>query len=1505
MEVKAHARSQHLNAFIFARDAVSRLVPDAEESVGGISGYSEGAAKYRMYRLCAGMYACDRLRLRWRGVISCVLAMFAALCIPQWSLAATTEAEAQQACIEKAIWSYNTSVADHGRFGDYVNGWRCRHQSFTATSGAYYPEVEIDVYHNGNYAWYSFGQYGYSTSIYDPLKACGGEPPFCPSGGTNTANPIHLPTGAKYKTEIDIVSQANDVIEFKRYYLGDSAVRPGSAFGGRWRGEYDREIKALEGFVPEVIQAFRPNGQGLYFKADGSGGYATDSDVQYRLTKLYNGSAHVGWTLLDTLDRVETYDSQGLLSRIDWPDGRFLLTVRDGSGLLVAVSSREGRALSFAYDSGGRLSAVTDPAGASILYGYDPASGLLSTVTYPGGSARRYFYNETANLVSPPSNTYYLTGVEDENAERHASYYYDGSNRAITSTKANNADRVDIVYSGGQSASIVDALGATTSRNWSVSQRAAKFTYASGLSVDSGRTDRTVSYDANGYPNIVTDFRFNQTDHDYSASGLEAQRIEAANNTTGSKRTIQTDWHATFRSPVERRTLDSTGSLKAKTNWTYNARNQVLTTTVTDPASSATRTTTTTYCEAADVNAGTCPFVGLVKSIDGARTDVADTMAYTYRQVDDTACATAPTTCAYRMGDLWKVTNAAGQVVETLAYDGAGRPLAVLDANGVRTDYEYHARGWLTARKVRGTNNAVETDDQITSIEYWPTGLVKKVTQPDGAFTSYAYDAAHRLTGIADNAGNSITYTLNAAGERTQEDTRDPGNTLTRTLSRAYNTLGQLQTVTDAYSRNTGFTYDANGNLDLTNDALSRRTDNDYDPLNRLSRTLQDSLGINAQTTFAYDALDNLVQVNDPKGLNTTYTYNGFSDLTQLASPDTGTTTYTYDSAGNRASQTDARGVTTTYGYDALNRLVSVGYPTSSLNASYVYDTAQTECAAGETFGVGRLTRMTDGSGNTAYCYDRFGQLVRRVQTVDGRVLTLHWAYLANGRLQKMTYPDNAEVDYLYDAQGRVTEIGYTPSGGARQVVLTGATYYAFGPVSRWTYGNGRVMERGHNLNYQPGFVEVQAPGGIDLGYEFDQVGNLKRLRTADQAEPPLRQYGYDGLNRLTQSQNGSTSAVVESYTYDKTGNRTTKTVGGSSTAYTYPGTSHRLTDVGGVARGFDANGNTTAIGGTAKEFVYGDHNRMTQVKAGGVTTMNYVYNGRGERVHKWIGGNVFYSLYDEAGRWVGDYQKLTAGVTIPLQQVIWLGDLPVGLIVGDGTSQVLRYIEPDALGTPRVVVDPARGAQGTAVWTWPLTGEAFGDTAPNQDPDGDSTAFVFDMRFPGQRYDSATGLNYNYFRDYDANAGRYSQSDPIGIVGGISTYGYVGANPSIYSDSRGLARHGGKTGQWWEFTDRNFQRWYHQCVKMDGDPDADREQLAEAYAEWIQYGKPDGMNGCGGPPPPPVPTKANNCPPEDDDGKFWGIGPSDMETSPVTTVVIGIGLVLLFIGSAITGIGS
>ena len=110
------------------------------------------------------------------------------------------------------------------------------------------------------------------------------------------------------------------------------------------------------------------------------------------------------------------------------------------------------------------------------------------------------------------------------------------------------------------------------------------------------------------------------------------------------------------------------------------------------------------------------------------------------------------------------------------------------------------------------------------------------------------------------------------------------------------------------------------------------------------------------------------------------------------------------------------------------------------------------------------------------------------------------------------------------------------------------------------------------------------------------------------------------------------------------------------------------------------------------------------------------------------------------------------------------------------GADQSMQSIQPDHLGSPRVVID---ATSNTPVWTWELAGEAFGATPPNQGPDGNGQPFVLNMRFPGQRYDAATGLNYNYFRDYEPNTGRCVRPS-------VSTYGYSSQSPMTHFDMAG-----------------------------------------------------------------------------------------------------------------------
>jgi RHS repeat-associated protein len=335
------------------------------------------------------------------------------------------------------------------------------------------------------------------------------------------------------------------------------------------------------------------------------------------------------------------------------------------------------------------------------------------------------------------------------------------------------------------------------------------------------------------------------------------------------------------------------------------------------------------------------------------------------------------------------------------------------------------------------------------------------------------------------------------------------------------------------------------------------------------------------------------------------------------------------------------------------------------------------------------------------------------------------------------------------------------------------------GAATLVTFGNGRTLDKAYDANYGIAAIADSAVDGLALDYTLDAVGNVTGLdeRLAG-GGTTTRSIDYDDLDRLTGLKDGATP--IQAFTYDATGNRTSKTAG-SPEAYTYPTTSHRLTQTGATARGYDAAGNTTAIG-SSRVFTYDDRGRMSQLTDGGVLTREYGYNARGERVVKRnptvTGGDIVY-VYDEAGKLLGEYDE--AGTRI--KEYVWLDDTLVAVLSSHGGSSH-QYVLTDHLGTPRAVVHPGTNA---ILWRWDLTGSAFGDHAANEDPDGDSVANTFNLRYPGQYFDEETGLHYNYFRDYDPSAGRYVQSDPIGLSGGISTYGYVAASPLLLVDSFGL----------------------------------------------------------------------------------------------------------------------
>jgi YD repeat-containing protein len=1006
-----------------------------------------------------------------------------------------------------------------------------------------------------------------------------------------------------------------------------------------------------------------------------AGVWSPDADVADVLTEFKDSNQiRTGWTLRRAAnDDLESYDASGNLIAIQTRTGLTQsLTYTDGTngatsgnggfvldsagnptsavlqlGLLLRVADNFGRTLTFGYDQFSHIVKITDPAGGIFLYGYAAQTSLtnLTSVTYPDGHQRQYEYNEPAQ-TGGANLPYSLTGITDENGARFATFGYDSSGRAIQTVHdagGSNADRYQLTYNTpGVQTTITDPLGTQRTYGFQtivgvIKNNALTQPSASGI----GTASNATTYDANGNIASQTDFNSNLTNYSYDLTrNLETSRTEAFGSPQA--RTISTQWHPTFRLPVK------VAEPLRITTYVYNGDGGaqcgfladsvtlvpgVLCSKTIQPTTDATGTagfgatssgTPRTWTHTYNAN-------GSVLTADGPRTDVSDVTTTTYYSNTDADFG--------KRGNVATITNALGHVTSISAYNAHGQPLTIVDPNGMITKLGYDARLRLTSRNVGG---------ETTIYTYDNAGQLTQVTLPDTSFLSYTYDAAHRMTGISDNLGNRIAYTLDAMGNRTQEQVFDPTNALAQTRSRVYNNLNELSQELGAQSQTTQYAYDNQGNVTLVTDPLNHATGKQYDALNRLKQVTDPNLG---QTLYAYNGNDRLVSVTDPRNLATTYNYDGLSNLNSQLSPDTGSTSNTYDAAGNWLTSTDAKGQVTTRTYDALNRITSVTFFDGS-KQNYVYDL--------NTNGLGRLTSITElnpaqqVTSVIAYGYDLHGRTTSETRTINGIQYALGYTYDSFGRLSGLTYPSGRTASYLFDSLGRIAQVSSTPSGGSAQLVASSIAYQPFGGVKSYTLGNGQTYTRSIDLD---GRIASYTQGAQTFAIGYDTASRVSFINEVGNAAN-TNTYSYDVLDRLTGAVLPSTPFA---YGYDAVGNRTTKTVGSSTDTYAYSATSNQISSITAQAGGtrnftFDPNGSTTNDG--INQYAYDTRGRMVQsTGALGVTT--YQINALGQRVRKTNTSDDRVFLYDTRGRLIAETDP--GGVL--RREYIYLNDIPLAVI--------------------------------------------------------------------------------------------------------------------------------------------------------------------------------------------------------------------------------------------------
>jgi YD repeat-containing protein len=729
-------------------------------------------------------------------------------------------------------------------------------------------------------AWPAYAYCTYQLQLLDPNASsgrvatatmnspCGGTQPFYATeyshnpGRTDgnpcncAGDPIELATGNEFRADEDVTS---GTLRFARYY--NSSMVGAAHIGALWRHSFDRSIEYLSDGTTSVANVYRPDGHKFTFTLQ-SGQWVTDSDLPDHLTEQTDSSGNLaGWVYFDTPTRnQETYNASGQLVSIVDPNGQATsltystsatpTSVAPAAELLLSVVDPTGRSLSFMYNAQSQISSLTLPDGGVITYAYD-SNGNLTSVTYPDKSIKQYLYNEVSLRMADLPNA--LTSDIDEANTRFTSIAYNSNGQAFSSNIASDQEKTQISYNADGTTSVTYPTGSQSTLSFTAINGALRIsTVNQSCGMQCGQPNASATFDSNGYPASTTDFNGNVTKTTYDANGLLSQQVDAAGTST--QRTTNFSWNTALRIPLTRSVLDANGNAVSSTQWVYNSIGQMLARCEIDPSNSAAsgyacsnmgtvpagvRRWTYTYCTVVDTTH--CPIVGLMLTSIGPRTDITQTTSYSYYMSSSATNCGTPGAACYQAGDLHTVTDPVGHMTTIVSYDADGRITRTTDANGVNTDLTYTPRGWLASRNIGGA---------ATNFTYTPYGAVQTVTDPDGTTTTYGYDAAHRLVKITDAQGNYVQYTLDAAGNKTAEQVYDSTGTLRKSLSRTFNTLGQLTKVMDGLSHtvfdaSASGSYDANGNLIQSADGLGIQRQMGYDALNRLVQTLDNYNGTN------------------------------------------------------------------------------------------------------------------------------------------------------------------------------------------------------------------------------------------------------------------------------------------------------------------------------------------------------------------------------------------------------------------------------------------------------------------------------------------------------------------------------------------------------------------------------------------------------------------------------------------------------------------------------------
>ena len=631
-----------------------------------------------------------------------------------------------------------------------------------------------------------------------------------------------------------------------------------------------------------------------------------------------------------------------------------------------------------------------------------------------------------------------------------------------------------------------------------------------------------------------------------------------------------------------------------------------------------------------------------------------------------------------------------------------------------------------------------------------------------GAGDSYTYDAFGRTRKVTHGDGTAINY--NYTGRAVEVTDENNVSRITQTDAFGRTTIA-CEVSSDATMPASGSP--AGCGTDIA--ATGFTTTYSYNPA-----AFQTTVTQGAQTRkFTTDSLGRQVAAQEPESGQTgwNYAYNATGLLVTRTKP--------------RANQTNPTVLTTTQTqYDTLGRILSVNYSDGTGAKTYGYDAPYPGTNAVNT--LGRLTQQiaqtAAGQSVQAYSYDPLGRTAQvftcTPSTCGQSIATQNYGYDYAGNLIGSTDGAGAVLNYTYTPANETTGVK-AEGGGYPATLVSNVVQGPFGPTS-YQLGNGLSQVYGYDGlgRRNGGWLCVGSTGqGCTNGTErygyTVTYGGARINQACDTVLGNCAVMNYDDFSRLRGRSTTSGTALNDSWTYDRYGNRWTQTAAPSGYQQQIsvdPTTNHA------VGFGYDAAGNLTADANHS--YNYDAEGNLLAVDGGG--TAKYYYDASNLRVRTDLGSLTYDLLFDLQGH----KTAIMSGSNV-VEEDTRLDGRPLALLL----SGNLVFEHQDWLGTERLLT-AGDGTESGSYTSNPF-GDVFGDQGADLDP----------YHYAGLDHDYETGLEHAQFREYASAGGRWMSPDPYAgsydwsNPQSLNRYSYALNDPQSLSDPLGLDGEGGVSG--------------------------------------------------------------------------------------------------------------